>query len=480
MSKLNVKIDKKSRKYRQYVIKKTAIFKIAIFIGMVCFGAMVSLMFPLRPTVSETEKRVLTTFPEWHLASFLNGTYFGQIDTWFADTFPFRDGLMTCSERFESLYGIRTEVIHGQVIAGDEIPEVAVDIDQLNNPQEESQAGAVTATSTTAMGNSESGQGIQTSVSAADVGTGVEDTDGSTNAQDGERLGSIFVVGNAAYNYYAFSQNASDEYVGVVNKLGECLSGKATLYDMIVPTSIDIALDDATRNSLTSSNQKKAILYMYSTMSPLVKKSYVYDILKSHRDEYLFFRTDHHWTALGAYYAYTSFISQLGKAATPLCLYEKMEFPGFKGSFFTQSAVTSLADNPDTVVAYKPLSTNKLQMANSDGTLMDYNIITDVSNWNATSKYSAFIGGDNPYTVITNPNLTDGSSCLVVKESFGNAFVPFLVDHFQNVYVVDYRYFDGTVSNLVDTYGIKTVLMLNNISATSTEQRISEMQRVCQ
>ena len=72
--------------------------------------------------------------------------------------------------------------------------------------------------------------------------------------------------------------------------------------------------------------------------------------------------------------------------------------------------------------------------------MINYNIITDVSDWNKSSKYSAFIGGDNPYSQIHNPERTDGSSCVVIKESFGNAFVPFYSRPFSGY--IRYRFTD--------------------------------------
>ena len=89
------------------------------------------------------------------------------------------------------------------------------------------------------------------------------------------------------------------------------------------------------------------------------------------------------------------------------------------------------------------------------------------------------LGGDKAYTEINNPALMDGSSVLVIKESFGNAFVPFLVENFQNVYVIDYRYYDGTVSELVDKYNIENVVFVNNISITSTQGRVQELKNIC-
>lgn len=466
-------VDENNQKYREYRMKKAAVFKIAAFFVLLCTGAVVSLMLPLRPKVSQNEKRMLEVFPQFTSESLLDGTYFAQVDAWFSDTFPFRDELIACSEKMTAFYGFRSRTVHGKVVAGDVIPEVEMDVDALNQAVNLSGNDAAGSVNTHLPGPSEE------ELDAENIGTSVEDTDGTTKAQSGERLGAVFVVKDSAYNYYAFSQNNSDRYVDVINTLGDSLTGKAALYDLIVPTSMDIALDDATRNSLTSSSQKKAILYMYSRMSSRVNKTYVYDLLKLHRNEYLYFRTDHHWTALGAYYAYGAFMRQMGKTPHALEEYEKLEFPGFKGTFYTQTGAASLGGSPDTVYAYQPLSTNRMKMLDSQGNWIDYNIITDVSDWSASSKYNTFIGGDNAYSEFHNPALSDGSACLVVKESFGNAFAPYLTDHFEDVYVIDYRYYEGTVSSLVEEYGIDTVLVINNVAATSTQQRVSEMERVC-
>mgnify|MGYP002619108573 CR=1 FL=1 len=92
-------------------------------------------------------------------------------------------------------------------------------------------------------------------------------------------------------------------------------------------------------------------------------------------------------------------------------------------------------------------------------------VIFDESTAAASLKYGTFIMGDNPYTVIENPALTDGSACIVVKESFGNAFVPFLTDHYQTIYVLDYRYWKGSISQFAQDKGVQDVLFVNNLSA---------------
>lgn len=473
-------VDKTSVKYKQYIIKKAALIKIVAFLTAIVAGAVISLLIPLRPKRSVTEKRMLSSFPEISVNDFLDGTYFAGIDTWFSDTFPGRDGLISCNEFMTGLYGIRKNVIHGEVVKGDDIPDTDIDerqFDYLNNinsekvtePEEETREINYSYDDTVTINADEIGNNVDSDES----GTG-------TSAKAGESLGSIFVVGDSAYNYYSFSKTVSDEYVSVVNDLADKLKGKATVYNMIVPTSIDVTLDDATRNSITSSNQRKAILYMYSNMNSNVGKCYIYNLMHQHRDEYIYFRTDHHWTALGAYYAYTAFMTQLGKNAYSLDSFKEHDMGAFVGSYYTQTRVSSLSSNPDNLIAYEPFSTNSLKMINKDNQFIDYNIVTDVSKWNNTSKYSAFIGGDNAYTEINNPNVTDGSSVLVIKESFGNAMVPFLVENFQNVYVIDYRYYKDSVSELVDKNNIENVVFVNNISITSTSDRVQELKDICQ
>ncbi|MCD8148386.1 MAG: hypothetical protein LUE92_02250 [Clostridiales bacterium] len=83
--------------------------------------------------------------------------------------------------------------------------------------------------------------------------------------------------------------------------------------------------------------------------------------------------------------------------------------------------------------------------------------------------------------MIDNPDLNDGSACLVIKESFGNAFIPFLVDHYDKVYVVDYRYFykyseyNNSIYQLVSENHVSDVIFVNNVEAMDSESKVSMM-----
>ncbi|MCQ2570050.1 MAG: DHHW family protein, partial [Limosilactobacillus sp.] len=110
-----------------------------------------------------------------------------------------------------------------------------------------------------------------------------------------------------------------------------------------------------------------------------------------------------------------------------------------------------------------------------DGQTQSAKIIADATQYDEANKYMTFIAGDQPFEEINNPKLHDGSSIVIVKESFGNAFTPFLVNNFEHVYVVDYRYYDGKLAELVRDKHIQNVVFLNNISAASTDTLVGSL-----
>ena len=105
-----------------------------------------------------------------------------------------------------------------------------------------------------------------------------------------------------------------------------------------------------------------------------------------------------------------------------------------------------------------------MECEEANGSKPSYPVIYDVAKHPASLKYNAFLAGDHAYAKITNEDLTDGSSCVVVKESFGNAFVPFLVDHYQTVYVIDYRYWNEDLVKFVKKKQADDLIFVNNLS----------------
>src|SRR5699024_11136438 len=113
--------------------------------------------------------------------------------------------------------------------------------------------------------------------------------------------------------------------------------------------------DESIQENMGGSSQGDAFQYIYSRLDPEVKRVDVFDELVRHNAEYLYYRTDHHWTALGAYYAYRVFAEQKGITPHELSEFEKRDYEGFLGTFYAYSnQAAALGNNPDTVETYIP------------------------------------------------------------------------------------------------------------------------------
>ncbi|MGN0492520.1 MAG: DHHW family protein [Acutalibacteraceae bacterium] len=449
------------------------IWYVRLFLLLIFAFFVLSLIIPLRPKYSENEKRELAKFPKFTLSSFLSGDFFDGINSWYADTFPLREGLTDLNARVTGLYGITDTRIHGTVEQGDEIPDGNTE----SADSSESTQGEPADSSSSAESVTEDKVVISEPSETSSEQSSASSKEEPPSAQT---LGALLISGDTAYEYYNFVKATADSYVSAVNRAAALLDGKATVYDMIVPTSMGICAPDKLLAGVNTSDQKKATDYMYSGMKG-VKTVPVFDTLKAHNSEYIYFRTDHHWTALGAYYAYGELIRLKGGTPTPLDSFTVREFPNYLGSFYTSSGkLPQLAANPDTVYAYQPKETNLIDIQYENGVWKyGQEIISDMSAASQGSKYLTFIKGDRPFSIIKNPALTDNSACIVIKESFGNAFVPFLVAHYQNVYIVDYRYFNkvdsrGLAQLQADT-GASDVLFINNISATRNKSLVASI-----
>lgn len=439
--------------------------------GIVCLGLLgTGLALPLRPSYSASEKRALAAFPAVTRASPLSGQYFTDLTSWFSDTFPGRETLLTLGAKVESLYGPQGDAFYGndtQTVA-DTIPETAeslapvMELGSEEDSEETASASELRADASAVEALDQYASLIETNADGT-----LKEKKSEKAEVTGEKAGSIYVTNHCGYEIYYYNQGGAVKYASMINTY-QARFPQCTVYDILVPNSFGVMLDAGTQAALGSSNMEDGFNYIYSLMDPAVKKVSVFDTLRQHKSEYLYFHTDHHWTALGAYYAYMRFCAAKGIEPHSLREYEKKSFDGFYGTFyFSTNRSEALKQNPDTVEAWVPMATNQMEYIDSLGEKHEGQVIGDVTDANAGDKYSTFIHGDNPLTVIHNPLLHDGSACVLIKESYGNAFAPYLVDHYENVYVVDYRHYEGDLGALIENYGIQDIIFLNNAVALS-------------
>lgn len=286
----------------------------------------------------------------------------------------------------------------------------------------------------------------------------------------------VITIGNTAYEQYNYIEDIAVKYADTINGIAANLKEKADVYNIIIPTSIGITLPDNKKTEAGSSDQEAALEKIISKISQDVKVVPLYDGLMQHRKEYIYFRTDHHWTAKGAYYAYREFCKSKQITPNRIANYKKVSFGSFAGSFYKETGQATSLEKDEFYVYYPVNNTDlTLKYTNKDGVTVNGNVIEDASGYGEGLKYSAFIDGDNPLTIIENNTLNNGLSCVVIKESFGNSFIPYLTDHYQTIYAIDYRYWSGKLAAFVDENPVDDIIILNNISMTRNSYQVGKM-----
>lgn len=294
-----------------------------------------------------------------------------------------------------------------------------------------------------------------------------------------EYKGASIKVDNSGFELYNYVDSSAQKYADLVSKTAKALNGKTKVYALAIPTSIGIILPDDIKEKLSNySDQDEAIKKIFSKMSQEVIPVNCYNNLMKHRDEYLYFRTDYHWNGRGAFYAYESFCNKKGIKAIPLEEREEKKFDGFLGELYWKNSNkdSELGNTPDTVYAYCPKSTTAtMEYTDNNGKTYPWKIVCDVSKYKASTKYSTFAAGDNPITVFKNPEVKDNSVLVIVKESYGNALLPYLVDHYSTIYEVDYRYYNGNLIDLAKEKGANDLIFANNLSMIRSNYLIGKL-----
>ena len=426
---------------------------------------VVSFLLPLRPQRSYAEKRDLARFPEFSFSALVSGDYFDGISLWFSDTFPGREKWITLAQYDDSLYGYSDIYIQGEIPVTETVPVILENPTPATSPTQ----SAVTTES------------VKESVPAV-TEPGTEPGWGGVDAGDAAEIirdMTAFQIGDSAFIYQNFSQATSDSYAALVNELAQKLQSKGvTVISAPTPTAVGVLIEDEYQQKLGSVSQVKIQDYINSRLDPQVVAVDTVNALIDHNDEYIYFRTDHHWTALGAYYSYRAICQSVGLEPVDIETLEPWDQGTFRGSLYGRVQQPNKL-RADTVTAYIPKGDIRFETYNTDGYPSQRTILTDASNRTEYEKYLVF-GTDYPMTHAENRSLPDAPNCIVVKDSFGNCFVPFLTQSFHHVYAIDYRkYYKEPIDKLIEKYNIDCVIIMPYITAVQDSQGPEMFRRVC-
>lgn len=227
----------------------------------------------------------------------------------------------------------------------------------------------------------------------------------------------------------------------------------------IVPTQNDIYGDLLPKHAPTV-DQKELIDYVGNYIDQIN----IYDTLKNHNDEYIYYYTDHHWTSLGAYYAYAEIISLWGYTPVPLESYTANTLTtDFLGT--TDSKNSLSWTKADTITTYVP--NQEIIYSNNSGEHTGH--LYDTSLLEQKNKYEIFLGGNPPLAVI---NGQGEGKLLMIRDSYSNALVPFFIEHFEEIHMVDMRTLKLSMSNYIAEHQIDLGLICYGLPNFATDKNL--------
>jgi len=412
-----------------------------------------------KPKVSEMENRALKQKPEFKVSALLSGSYFSDYTEYYSDTFILRDKLLNISNNIQQALFIKDSDV--KIITSDKSKEYnnvpSPTADKSEDDTEDTSGGLLPVRN-----------------------PGPSFTPAKKNYNEGDGVGYWIVIDGKAVELFKFNKESFDFYAKVLNEYNQKIGGKMPIYSLIAPTNSEFV---QLRNykGITDS-QNNAIEYLNTKFSEGITSVNAYDVLNEHKEEYIYFRSDHHWTALGAYYAYTAFMETKGEEPVPLEKYETVRIDNFLGSTYAKTRDKSIEKNPDTIYAYLPFAEYKYEKhryyESSEADIIDMKYAET-----KLDKYLMFLSaGDATWAKISTEN-KNGKKLLVIKDSYGNSFVPFLLPHYEEIYVIDPRFYDFNTSeknaaDFIESKGINEVLFVSYMEDVNYKEYMQSLEEL--
>lgn len=269
------------------------------------------------------------------------------------------------------------------------------------------------------------------------------------------------------------SDNTADknrDYLVEFVKYNSLKLGKEAVKVMLIPTASEILTDKLPPFARDTDYNQSA--YLDKLSAAIGSNSFidVRDTLKEHMTEYIYYRTDHHWTSLGAYYAYEKWANDMGFRPFSGEQFDLvLASDQFYGSLHSK---INYKIKPDSIYLYKLKEDMNYKLTYNLDVQTDS--LYDLDKLNGKDKYSVYMGGNNALVEIKTNNKNAGK-LLVIKDSYAHSFVPFAVNHYETSYMVDLRYYNGSINDLINDNGITDILILYNVMDFVKDSNISKL-----
>ncbi|MBQ0061033.1 MAG: DHHW family protein [Bacteroidaceae bacterium] len=296
--------------------------------------------------------------------------------------------------------------------------------------------------------------------------------------------GGIIILGRGrnvrAMSPYKSNRDCLVEYANIANEYYEIFEGTVNVYCMPIPIASEYYGREQTKE--WNHSQRPALDKCRSELLEEVTFVDVDPIMKQHVEEPIYARTDHHWMPLGAYYAAQEFARVANVPFKDLSHYKRKVVHDFVGTMYKFSGDISVKNNPEDFVFYVP------QGVNYRTTYIDYfldkarryvvretpvregEFFLDYKDGSGVA-YCTFMGGDTKLVKVKT-STHNGRRLLILKDSYGNALPGYLFYSFEEICVVDCRYFTQNIIDYVLDNEITDILFANNIGHAATPRTI--------
>lgn len=468
----------KSKKYTERTPKRRRRSNAAYLASLlVTFEAIcMGLLILPRSTESITEKRELAEFPELTPDSYFSGDFAEGVSEWFSDTVPFRDELTGISTELRELRGFRQDGIrlHNVGTVQTSTPEQSTP----EQPEEPQQSAPEQSTSEQSEPTAE--QPAVTERPVITTAAPDENQPEEINPDDAVTItnNGIAVVGTRALMLYGGSYSVGERYAEVVNKYKQALPD-VNVYSMVIPTSCEFYSPASV--AAYCGSELDNINHVYGCLQNDVVSVDAYTPLSTHKNEDIYLRTDHHWAPLGAYYAAQAFAQAAGVPFEDISQYEQRVVHDYVGTMYGYTGDIVLKNNPEDFVYYVPknvdYTTTYYDYILKDGKIVgaaepyEANFFIKYGDGNGMA-YCTFMGGDAKVVKVSSDAGT-GRKLAIFKDSYGNALPGYLMGSFDEIYVIDMRYFTHNAVDFLTENGVTDVLFANNAFHAATASTVT-------
>ena len=442
--------------------------KTYVIITSAAFAVMfVVLNFFPRSTFSERERRDLAHFPNVATAKLTDGSFTRDISHWYSDSEPFRDGFLSVSELFDHYKGITISTESGEQIAivsgggSIEDPGLLAGTDDDEDDDDSPDSGT--------------GEPVDIIVNADTTAPkqSAPKTD-TTGAAYSKTSSGVMLVGKEpnvrAMLLFGCSAAYVKKFTDAVNLYHETFPD-VNIWVMPIPIAIAFYCPEEAKK--LDWPQKPCLDAVQKNLAEGVHFVDIYPTLMEHKDEAIYLRTDHHWSPLGGFYASEVFAKDAGLTFPSIEEgYTTKVVHGFVGTMYGYSKSLSVKRSPEDFIYYYP-NTNFTTYVTGYELDEDFKITKMHAECKrayfakfkdgSSGAYCTFMGSDKQITrVVTSVN--NGRRIIILKDSFGNTIPSCLFYAFEEVHVIDYRYFTLNMKKYVADHKITDILFANNLT----------------